>query len=67
MMNILHRLRAAGLALGLCAAIFSAPASAQQASSPLIPTEAGWELTVAPYVLHFSNDSEHKYAWLVGI
>lgn len=67
MKSILDRLRAAGLLLGLCAALHSAPASAQQASSPLIPTEAGWELTVAPYVYHFSNDPEHKYAWLVGL
>ncbi len=64
---ITKRLCAAGLALGLCAAL-AAPASAQQqSSSPLIPTETAWELTVAPYVYHFSNDPNHKYAWLIGL
>ena len=67
MKSILDRLRAAGLLLGLCATMLSAPASAQQASSPLTPTEAGWELTVAPYVFHFSADAEHKHAWLIGL
>lgn len=67
MKNTFERLRAATLASGLCAAMFAADASAQESTSPLVPTEAGWEVTIAPYAYHFSSDPNHKHAYLIGL
>lgn len=67
MMHILQRLRAAGMTLSLCGAVIATPAMAQQSASPLIPTEAGWELTLSPFVYHFRSDPEHRHAYLIGL
>ncbi|HSV59993.1 MAG TPA: hypothetical protein VLJ19_13955 [Variovorax sp.] len=60
------RARAAALALGLCG-LLQSPAIQAQEESPLIPKEAGWELTLAPYAYHYHSDPLHEPVYLIGI
>ncbi|SFL90883.1 hypothetical protein [Variovorax sp. OV329] len=68
MKNIHKQARAAVLVSSLfCGALLASGASAQESASPLVPTEAAWEVTIAPYVYHFSSDPAHKTAYLIGL
>jgi len=61
------RIRAAGLALGLAGLAQAPLLHAEEAASPLIPTEDGWQIVISPYAYHFSKSDEHKNVYLIGL
>jgi hypothetical protein len=61
------RFRAAGLLLALAGVTQANALHAQEARSPLIPTEDAWELTISPYAYHFNKSDEHRDVYLIGL
>lgn len=55
----------AGLSLALCAG--AAQAQDSQAQADRFDGKPFWELVIGPFAVHFSNESEHKHVYLLGI
>ena len=53
--------------LGLLVMWLSPSVNAQDAAPENSVNAPYWEIQVAPFALHWSNDSEHKHVYLLGI